>query len=108
MSPLIRRQFLILPSPGLQSSRTGYSVLPRSVRLYSTLGGTSGCTVLWTSPCSSMLRSFSVRTFCDIPVTDFWSSPNLFVPVLRSLSMRTTHLSLIRSSVVSTGHEGDR
>ena len=53
-----------------------------------------------------MRRSFSVRTFWDIPVTDFSSSPNLFVPVLRSLSMRTTHLSLIRSSVVSTGHGG--
>ena len=53
-----------------------------------------------------MERSFSVRTFWDMPVRDFCSSLNLFFPVLRSLRMRTTHLSPITRSDVSTGHGG--
>ena len=53
-----------------------------------------------------MRRSFSVRTFCDTPVTDLMSSLKRLVPVRRSRRMSTTHLSLIRSSVVSTGQGG--
>lgn len=48
-----------------------------------------------------------MRTFCETVPMDFFSSPNLFVPVIRSLRIRTFHLSPIRLNVVSTGHVGN-
>lgn len=48
-----------------------------------------------------------MRNFCETVPMDFFSSPNLFVPVIRSLRIRTFHLSPIRLNVVSTGHAGN-
>ncbi len=55
------------------------------------------------SPFSSIARSCAVRTFCDTFPTDFFSSPNRFVPGIKSLRISTFHLSPISVKVVSTG-----
>ena len=58
------------------ASRMGFRLLPRSVRLYSTRGGTSAYTFRLTSPFASMSRSWAVSTFWDTLPMDFLSSPN--------------------------------
>ena len=55
---------------------------------------------------SSIARSCAVRTFCDTFPTDFFSSPNRFVPGIKSLRISTFHLSPISVKVVSTGQAG--
>ena len=55
---------------------------------------------------SSIARSWAVKTFCDTLPTDFFSSPNRFVPGIRSRRISTFHLSPMRVSVVSTGQAG--
>lgn len=68
-----------VPHSAIESS-IGFILSPSSVRVYSTFGGTSGNTSLETSPFSSISRRFAVRTFWDMPDTDFFSSPKRFVP----------------------------
>lgn len=60
----------------------------------------------FTSPLSSIARSWAVKTFWDTLPTDFFSSPKRFVPGIRSRRINTFHLSPMRVSVVSTGQAG--
>ena len=53
------------------------------------------------------MRKCEVRTFCDIPFSDFFNSPKRFVPVSKSRTIRTFHLSPININVVSTGQGGN-
>lgn len=46
------------------------------------------------------------RTFCDMSPTDDLSSPNLLVPVIRSLMIKTFHLFPMTVSMTSTGQAG--
>ena len=89
------------------ASRIGLRLCPSFVNVYSTLGGTSAYTVRVNRPLSSMARSCAVNTFCDTLPTDFFNSPNLFVPVSRSRKIKTFHLSPIKDKVVSTGQAGN-
>lgn len=57
-------------------------------------------------PSSSISLRFDVRTFCDIPPTERFSSPNLRVPPIRSLMIRTFHLLPMTDNVTSTGQAG--
>jgi len=54
----------------------------------------------------SISRRLEDRTFCDIPVTNFLSSPKRFVLLFKSRKIRTFHLSPISISVVYTGRSG--
>src|SRR5699024_2037171 len=45
------------------ASRMGLRLFPRSVKLYSTRGGTSAYTCRWTRPLASISRSWAVSTF---------------------------------------------
>ena len=84
----------------------GPRLLPRSVSEYSTLGGISLYAVRLTRPSASMSLRLAERTFCDTPARESFSSPNLLVPVSRSLMISTFHLLPITDSVSSTGHAG--
>lgn len=89
------------------ASRMGFRLSPKSVKMYSTLGGTSAYTVRVNKPFSSIARSCAVNTFCDTLPIDFFSSPNRFVPVSKSRKIKTFHLSPIKVNVVSTGQAGN-
>ena len=89
------------------ASKTGLRVCPRSVREYSTRGGTSANTSRWTIPDSSMVRRLVVSTFWEIPPIERCSSLNRMTPLrLRSRKIRTCHLLPMSVRVVSTGHAG--
>ena len=89
------------------ASRIGCRLCPNSVKVYSTLGGTSAYTVRVNSPLSSIARSCAVSTFCDTFPIDFFNSPKRFVPDNRSRRIKTFHLSPIKVKVVSTGQAGN-
>ena len=74
--------------------------------MYSTRGGTSGKTILISSPLSSIYQSWEVSTFWLTLPMDLFNSPNRFVPGSKSLMISTFHLSLMSVSVVSTGQAG--
>lgn len=57
-------------------------------------------------PSASMDFRLDDRTFCDMSPTDDLSSPNLLVPVIRSLMIKTFHLFPMTVSMTSTGHAG--
>lgn len=88
------------------ASRIGFRLRPRSVREYSTRGGTSAYTSRCTRPFASIARSWTVSTFWETLPTHFFSSPKRLVPVIRSRRINTFHLSPIRVRVVSTGQAG--
>lgn len=95
-----------LPHSTIESN-IGLRLNPTAVKEYSTLGGTSAYTFLLTNLSDSICLKLLVNTFCVIPVTDLFNSLNLLVPVNKSLTIRTFHLSFIRLNVTSTGQAGN-
>ena len=62
-----------------RARKTGVSPRPRSVRRYSTRGGTSGYTVRATIPSRSSSRRCCVSIFCEARGIARWRSENLIV-----------------------------
>ena len=72
--------------------KTGARLYPTSVSVYSTLGGTSAKTSLFTRPSSSIERRFVVSTFCDIPLQAFFKVvlPQIMPGVISGMTMAFT------------------
>lgn len=86
------------------ASSTGLSERPVLVSEYSTRGGTSGYTLRFTSPSSSIERNDAVSIFwLTLPMERF-SSLKRIVPFIKSRKIRIFHFEPIKNNVVSTGH----
>ena len=79
---------------------------PNSVREYSTRVGTSGKTVRFTMPSSSMERNASVNAFWLMPSMLFCSSLKRQGLESRLRMISSFHLLPIRETVIATGHSG--
>lgn len=98
----IRQAFFALYS-SLQfriASKTGCKLYPNSVKVYATLGGTSGKAVRTSNPLSSICRSWEVSTFWLTLPMDLFNSPNLLVPDSKSRIISTFHLSLMYALIL--------
>ena len=89
------------------ASKTGFRLQPVSVSEYSTRGGICAYILRFTRPSSSIERKWAVSTFCDMPLTDFFNSPNRLVPVSKSRRISIFHRSLISVTVSSTSQCGN-
>ena len=76
---------------------------PSSVKAYSTLGGTVGCTVRVTSPSRSSARKVRVNMRCEMPPTSRLISLNRLGPLPSRFTTSTVHLSPMRASTCADG-----
>lgn len=92
----------------IRLSITGKNDSPRSVSLYSTLGGTSANTSRCTKPSSSKMRSVWVSDFCEMSGNSRCSCLKRKGSLCCSVySTRSDHLSPTRANILRIGQLGN-
>ena len=96
---------IFLAAQSANKLKTGQRDKPLSVKLYSTLGGTSGCTFLLTKPSRSRSLNCEVNTFWETSGIERWRSLNLIASAwLRLNRIKSFHFPEIFSNNGGSGH----